>query len=139
MATPSSTRYFMSSFAAAPVVVAMIFYSSLRLESENIQNSLARISCCNSAGKHRLRVRTGRQNTVEKQADNRGGEFPGIRIHAGLMPFVSPVHHPKEAENRNAGVDTGGQTLTGKGVEDLTRQVVIAAFDGLNLLAIGLH
>ena len=73
---------------------------------------------------------------MEKQADNRGGEFGGVRVHAGFMPFVGPVHHAEEAEDRDAGVDAGREAFRGQAVEDFTCQGVIAALDGLDFFTV---
>src|ERR1700675_2942615 len=138
MAMPSSTRYFTSSFVAMLVVVAIIIFSSLRLESlEPSKNFLTLLSCCHSICKHRLRLRARWKNAMKKDADDCGGQFGCVRINAGLMPFVSPVHHAEEAEDRHARVDTGREDFGGDGVEDFASERVIAALDGLHLFAVG--
>src|SRR6266481_435633 len=73
---------------------------------------------------------------MKEKADDGGGQFGGVRIDAGLMPFVGPVHHAEEAKDRDAGVDAGREAFRGKGVEDFTCQGVIAALDGLDFFAV---
>ena len=75
---------------------------------------------------------------MKKKADDCGGEFGGVRIDAGLMPFVGPIHHAEEAEDRDSRVDAGREAFGGDGVEDFAGQGVVAAFDGLHFLRVGL-
>src|SRR5580704_5442798 len=105
MATPSSTRYFTSSFVAILVVVAIFSVRPFFWNPNLLENLLVCVSCGHSVREDRLRLRARRQNSVKKQAQDGGGQFGGVRINTGLMPFIGPIHHPEEAEDGNAGVD----------------------------------
>ena len=74
---------------------------------------------------------------MKKEADDSGGQFGGVRINAGLMPLVGPVHHAEEAEDRDARVDPGREAFSGDGVEYFAGQGVIAALDRLDFFPIG--
>src|ERR1700739_4451716 len=136
MATPSSTRYFTSSFVAMLVVVAIIDFCPFVLNRKIPRNFLARVSCCNSACKDRFRFCAGRQHSVKKQTDDGGGQFVGVRIYSRLVPFVSPVHHPEKAEDSDAGMDPRSEAVGGNGVEDFAGKCVVSPLDGLDLFAI---
>jgi hypothetical protein len=73
---------------------------------------------------------------MQKQADDGGSEFGGVRVNSRLIPLVGPVHHAEEAEDRDTGMDAGGEALRSDRIKDFAGEGVIAALNGLNFVVV---
>src|SRR5271157_6521582 len=102
MATPSSTRYLTSSRVAMFVVVAIVFSPSLRLRFLvwKIVSGDLLLPLRQRAPTLAPRLAAGRR---EEKCQRWRRSTPWSRVDAGLMPFVGPVHHAEQAEDRDAG------------------------------------
>src|SRR2546426_857044 len=76
-------------------------------------------------------------HSVQKNSGDGFSQDLSLRIHLGVMPFVDPIHHPKQAQHGDARIDARDLPLAAQIVEDAAGDFVVSPLDFENLLAIG--